>query len=341
VLTGYDDFIGQTRKPWISIDTDAFINELQSLGFEVRKHGFNEEVNGVVDIRNSIVYYSFSHRRNLQRYIRDLLLALELQGNTLIPNFRMFCCHENKGWQEHLRRHLAFGNLASQYFSSKRELDAYELKFPLVFKTLDGSNSRGVALVHSKEDILKELKKLEPKPGLYQRWDFFRRKHLRKSKKFPAYPNYDLALDARLYQDYITPEIPFMLQDFVPNLDCDYRVVALGEHYYISKRLNRPGDFRASGSKHFDFDLPDPHRLLQYTAEIRAKLDVPTLSVDLGVDRDSNIHLFEYQAQHFGIFTILSGPGYWYQSKGLWLFHQGHKSFEAELAAAIHYFVNG
>lgn len=340
VLTGYDGFIGQTRKPWVSIDTPAFIQELRALGFEVKTHDFHEVANCRVEIKDSIVYYSFSHRLNLQHYIRDLLMSLKKQGNILIPNFEMFCCHANKGWQEYLRRELGFGDLNSLYFSSKRELDNYDLKFPLVFKTLDGSNSRGVALVHSKEDILKELGKLEPKPGLYQRWDFFRRKYLRKNKKFPGYPNYDLKRDARLYQDYITPEIPFMLQDFVPNLDCDYRVVALGEHYYISKRLNRKGDFRASGSKHFDFELKDPQRLLQYTAEIRAKLDVPSLSVDLGVDRDSGIHLFEFQAQHFGIFTILNAPGYWFYEDSTWKFNPGHASFEAELARALHYFVN-
>ena len=74
VLTGYDGFIGQTRKPWVSIDTKAFITELESSGIKVHQHEFHEVVNGQVEIRNSLVFYSFSHRLNLQHYIRDCLL---------------------------------------------------------------------------------------------------------------------------------------------------------------------------------------------------------------------------------------------------------------------------
>ncbi|MDD3534232.1 MAG: hypothetical protein PHR27_09445, partial [Candidatus Cloacimonetes bacterium] len=236
VLTGYDDFIGQTRKPWVSIDTKLFIEELQKLGFKVHKHEFHEVMNGKVKPEHSLIFYSFSHRDNLRHYIRDCLMYLKSQGNTLIPSFELFSCHENKGWQELLKARLGIHSLQCHYFSSKREMAGYDLKFPLVFKTLTGSNSTGVALVNSRQDILKALARHEAPVSWAQKLDFWRRKHLRKSKKFPGYPNYDHVKDAHWYQDYTTPEIPFVLQEFIPGLSYDYRVIVLGDKYFVSKR---------------------------------------------------------------------------------------------------------
>ena len=340
VLTGYDDFIGQTRKPWVSIDTDAFIKELQSLGFEVRKHDFHEVVNGAVEIRDSLVYYSFSHRENLRPYIRDCLLYLQRKGNTLLPSFDLFYCHENKGWQELLKRDMGIHSLDYHFFSSKREMQHYDLKFHLVFKTLTGSNSTGVALVNSKDDILKELTKHEPRVSWGQKLDYWRRKNLRKHKSIPGYPNYDLYKDALQYQDYMTPEIPFILQEYVPGLSFDYRVIVLGDKYFISKRHTKAGDFRASGAKLFDFNIENPRPELDMAHSLYKRFKAPCLSVDLGEDASGNIYLFEYQAQHFGINIIVRGKGYYVLDNGEWRFREKHESFEEMLAAALGQFLN-
>ncbi len=340
VLTGYSDFIGQTRKPWVSIDTGAFIQELQKLGYEVLKHSFHDVINGKVDIRDSLVFYSFSHRDNLRHYIRDCLMYLQTQGNTIIPSFELFCCHENKGWQELLKRKLGIHSLDYHYFSSKRELAGYDLKFPLVFKTLTGSNSTGVALVHTKADVLRELARHEPKVGLGQKLDFWRRRNLRKHKQFPGYPNYDLAMDAALYQDYISPEIPFVLQEFIPGLTYDYRVIVLGNQYYISKRHTKAGDFRASGAKLFDFAIPNPEPVLDMAKSLFETFNAPFLSIDLGEDASGKIFLFEYQALHFGINAIVRGNGYYRLEQGIWTFHEERPAFEQSLARGLSLYLN-
>ncbi|HNT52836.1 MAG TPA: hypothetical protein PKH19_05485, partial [Candidatus Syntrophosphaera sp.] len=99
LLTGYGGFFGQSRKPWVSLDTARLIRELEGLGWQVPTHEFHELVNGSVDIRDSIVFYTFSHRPNLLGYIRDCLMDLQARGDHLVPSFELFCCHENKGWQ--------------------------------------------------------------------------------------------------------------------------------------------------------------------------------------------------------------------------------------------------
>jgi glutathione synthase/RimK-type ligase-like ATP-grasp enzyme len=339
ILTAYDDFIGQTRKPWVSIDTKLFIEELQKLGFKVHKHEFHEVMNGKVKPEHSLIFYSFSHRDNLRHYIRDCLMYLKSQGNTLIPSFELFCCHENKGWQELLKNGLGIHSLQYHYFSSKREMAGYDLKFPLVFKTLTGSNSTGVALVNSRQDILKELARHEAPVSWTQKLDFWRRKHLRKSKKFPGYPNYDLVKDAQWYQDYMTPEIPFVLQKFIPGLSYDYRVIVLGDKYFVSKRHTKAGDFRASGAKLFDFDLKNPGPLLDKADELYTCFKTPFLSIDLGEDASGKLYLFEYQASHFGINAIVRGKGYFQKDAGNWQFHQSKPQFELFLAQGLAHFL--
>lgn len=340
ILTGYDGFIGQTRKPWVSLDTPRFVEELKKLGYLPLVHEFHEVANGKVKIENSLVFYSFSHRQNQHDYIRDLLSYLETQGNTLIPSFQMFSCHENKGWQELHKSSLALHSLAALYFSSKRELKHYELKFPCVFKTLTGSNSTGVALVHSLADIYRQLAKHEPQPSLGKRLDFWRRKHLRKKKLFPGYPNYDLRKDALWYIDFSTPEIPFILQEYVPGLSCDYRVIVLGEKYFISKRHTRAGDFRASGAKLFDFELEAPEALLDKAAQLYKLFQSPFLSVDLGQDAQGKLYLFEYQAAHFGINAIVRGKGYYQREGESWRFTEAKPQFERFLAEALAFHLN-
>lgn len=335
VLTGYDGFIGQTRKPWVSINTKAFITELKGAGIKVHQHEFHEVINGQLEIRNSLVFYSFSHRLNLQHYIRDCLLHLEALGNTLIPSFELFCCHENKGWQELLKRQLGIKSLGWQYYSSIRELDKSKLTFPLVFKTLSGSNSTGVALVNSISDIQRELNKHQKAVSPMQKLDFWRRKHLRKHKHFPGYPGYDLNKDALDYQDYMSPELPFVLQEFIPGLSYDYRIIILGERYFISKRHTKAGDFRASGAKLFDFDLKDPSTVLNKAKSLYELFRAPFLSVDLGEDAAGELFLFEYQASHFGINAIVRGSGYYTCEGKDWLFHKENQPFEKYLAQGL------
>ncbi|MCB5287195.1 MAG: hypothetical protein LHW64_05275 [Candidatus Cloacimonetes bacterium] len=338
ILTGYEGFIGQTRKPWVSIDTKAFICELEGSGIKVHQHEFHEVISGQVQIRDSLVFYSFSHRLNLQHYIRDCLMHLLALGNTLIPSFELFCCHENKGWQELLKRQLGIKSLECQYFSSTRELDTAKLKFPLVFKTLRGSNSTGVALVNSISDLEHELNKRLKSISFMQRIDFWRRKHLRLHKHFLGYPGYDLRKDAVAYQDYMRIELPFVLQEYIPGLSYDYRVIILGEKYFISKRHTKAGDFRASGAKLFDFDIQEPKAVLDKAKSLYEIFHAPFLSVDLGENKAGELFLFEYQAAHFGINAIVRGRGYYTCEGHDWLFHQEKQSFEQYLAQGlIHY----
>jgi len=52
IVTGYDKFFGQSRKPWVSINTDLFIDELKRRGYEVISYEFYLIANNLVKLKN-------------------------------------------------------------------------------------------------------------------------------------------------------------------------------------------------------------------------------------------------------------------------------------------------
>jgi hypothetical protein len=57
------------------------------------------------------------------------------------------------------------------------------------------------------------------------------------------------------WDDGYEPQSGYVLfQEFLPGNDFDTRVTVIGDRAFASRRLNRPGDFRASGGGRSDFD---------------------------------------------------------------------------------------
>lgn len=334
IVTGYDKFFGQSRKPWVSINTDLFIDELKRRGYEVISYEFYLIANNLVKLKNMTILYSFSQKYNLRFLIKDTIRYLEKEGNTLIPDYNLLYCHENKGYQEYYKRQLGITKPSALYFSSKREMCHLDIEFPKVLKTIEGTNGRGVFLVHSKADVHKVLHKLEKPLSIGERIDLLRRRYLRKKKHFEGFPDFDPIKDYCQYRDYIKQEIPFILQDFVENLTCDYRVIVMYDHYFVVKRMVNEGDFRASGTKKFVFDFDMPAGLLDYAKNIFDTFKSPMLSMDIG-STGKEFYLFEYQAIHFGISGVVRSKGYYINDNGEWKFAEAKTVFEIALAEAF------
>jgi glutathione synthase/RimK-type ligase-like ATP-grasp enzyme len=333
VLTD-DNFFGQTRKPWVSLDTDKLVEIIQENGFEVQRYSFHEVANTLDTISDSIIFYSFSQKENLRKYIRDIISYLDNGSNILIPSFDLLKCHENKGYQELYKKKIGLQSLNGYYFSSLKELDGYELRFPLVLKTPEGSNAKGVFLVHDNVELEKMVKKLTPSPGIFTKVDLFRRKYFRGKKKYKEYPNYSNRKDYYEYRDYVIPQKRFVLQPYIPNLDFDYRVLTLYDKYYITLRHTHEGDFRASGTKKFDFDFQLDPAVLDYAKSIYETFDTPFLSMDILHDEE-NFYLSEYQALHFGINVFVKSDGYYQYNSDQWKFVEKKPDIELEMATGL------
>ncbi len=334
ILTGYDRFFGQTRKPWISMNVDLLTKHLNNAGVHTSVYEFSDIVNGSVRLTDTQVFYTFSQRENLRRYIIDAMADLQERGNRIIPSYDLLRCHENKGYQLLFAERHGIKDLWEIYCSSSREVRKYDIKYPVVLKTIDGSNGKGVFLARSHAELMLMIHKLEKPLGIATRIDLLRRKLFRQNERFAGYPDLDGSQNYRAYADYIKPEIPFVLQEFVPNLTCDYRVLILGDRFYPIRRMNREGDFRASGSKRFVYDTLIPEGMLDFAMNIHHTLQNPTLALDIGVS-DKGFHLFEFQAQHTGISALINSAGYYQYSNKGWQYFQEKFSYEQCVADAI------
>jgi hypothetical protein len=318
ILTCRNKFFGQTRKPWSSIDVQKMMDILQENGFEVEQYDFHEVYNNKIDIKDKTVFYSFSQKENYRQYIKDVVYWLS-KHNEIIPSYDLLKCHENKGYQEIFKREIGLNGLSTGYFTSHKEVDFSAQKYPIVLKTSSGTNGKGVFLVKSIDGFKKFFHQLEKPFSLATQLDFFRRKYFRK-KKFADYPEFSDQRDLVEYKEYLRLEKNFILQEFVPELSFDYRVLIAHDRYYVMRRSVKKGDFRASGSKIFSFSTIPDRGLLDFSKAIYNKFQTPFLSIDV-LFNGKEYFMVEFQALHFGMSVVSKSTGFFsFNTENQWIF---------------------
>jgi len=335
LLTGNNNFFGQTRKPWVSMDSEKLQQLIREHGLDIEKYSFQEVINQEKLFKDSIIFYAFSQKQNRREYIKDIIRYLDDGSNILIPGYDLLLCHENKGFQELYKKRIKLNSLKSYYLTDDKDLPDYPINFPVVLKTVDTSNGKGVFLAKSNNELINIIQRLE-RQNILTRLDLMRRKYFRRKKSYKEYPDYSNRKDYYQYKDYILKEKNFILQEFVPNLTYDYRVLILYDKYYVMKRYTKKNDFRASGTKIQEYDIEIDYSLLDYARKVYEKFDTPFLSLDIGIHQHSYC-LFEFQALHFGINVLVKSVGFYtYQHKN-WNFssHQNRIDIESEMATAF------
>ncbi len=157
--------------------------------------------------------------------------------------------------------------------------------------------------------------------------------HFRK-RSYPDYPEHDDYLDYVQYKEYITRHQNFILQEFIPGLTYDTRVLALEGKFFVTRRHTQKGDFRASGTKKFDFDFTPSDTLMDYAERTVRLFNTPFLSMDIVHDGE-NYYLIEFQASHFGVSAITKSRGYYTREGEQWIFQEDRQSVETEIADAL------
>lgn len=339
LLTGNRGFFGQTRKPWVSMDVGKMARVFEREGLKPEVAPFHAAANGSVTVRDAVVFYAFSQRPNLRQYIVDTIRFLDDGTNFIVPRYDLLLCHENKGYQELFKRRLGIESLGSFYFSSADELTGTPIQFPVVLKSVDTSNGKGVFLVRNEAQLVKRIRGLE-RQSLGTRLDLFRRKTLRRKKRHPYYPDYDNRTDYIQYRDYIRKERNFILQEFAPGLTWDWRVQAIAGRYWVIRRRTFKNDFRASGTKLHEFGAEADPALLDFADGIFRKMDTPFLSMDIGL-RGKGYCLFEFQALHFGVNSVIKSPGYHTRDGSAWRFTEARSEIETEIATGLVRYLDG
>ena len=211
LITGDKQFYGQTRKAWVPMDVSLIKERLSEKGFDVTINTIQDMCNRIINPENKTILYSFSQKDNVRQYIRDVLTFLS-RNNRIIPSLDLLYCHENKGFQELYKKDKGFTGLKAWYFSSLQDIDAYDIPYPVVLKTIYGSNGKGVFLIRNRDELEKQVGALT-EIGLITKLDLCRRRYFRK-RTYPDYPNHSDYKDYLQYKEYITKNENFILAAF-------------------------------------------------------------------------------------------------------------------------------
>ena len=257
-----------------------------------------------------------------KNYIEDIVYYLELSGAKVIPDFRFLKANNNKVFMELLLQTIAPNTrlaLKNMVFGCYEEIipQLDNLKYPLVFKKAAGAMSKGVGVAANKTELISNLKKISKSSNA--RLDF---KDKLREIKHPG------------YKKDSTHRNKFILQTFIPNLNGDYKVLIFADKYYVLKRGVKPGDFRASGSGIKTFEEQIPDGLLHFAKDLFHQFNLPNISLDIAFD-GKDFYLIEFQAIHFGTFTLVRSDHYWLGNDEGFELIRGKSNLEEEYAISI------
>ena len=243
----------------------------------------------------------------------------------VIPEFKFLRATNNKVFMESLSKsHLGrFENLWSNYYGTLDEVDFSKINFPIVFKRAGGSMSQGVALANNKKELVEIIKKRCRSRDIVN--DF--RDILRKIKR-------NGYVKESLYRN------KFILQEYIPNLSNDFKILIFADRFYIFERPVRKNDFRASGSGASKYlygsKVNAPIGIFDFAESIFNTLNVPHLSLDIA-HANNKLFLIEFQTVYFGTVGHHESDGYYYKSEGNWLINKKRYDLEKIYADSINY----
>jgi len=323
------DYKGEYFPPHKGTSTGT---DLEELGRRFTEHGYRLEVKRFVEVDlgtesydGRLVLYQSSQYPglNYKSYIEDVLLGMKLQGARLIPEFHLFRAHHNKVFMEILRDLSASDevrSLRSRSYGSYEDFldDIDDIRFPAVIKPASGDSARGVALLRNKAEARLRVRHLTRMLVPREVWKNVYRRTFMKGWRMDSFHRQK-----------------FVVQEFVPGLDHDWKTIVFGPRYFVTVRPTRRGDFRASGSpgrRSYPTELPDG--LLEFLERVFTSFDAPFASVDVLHD-GKEFYLGEIQFVRFGTGPVISSPHHWTRVDEQWTRVDGALEWEAALAECV------
>lgn len=317
ILTCADGYFGQGLKVWDSMNVARLAELFGRHGFSVSVYSYEHVAKQIMEFKDYIVVYSSTQKPGYKEFLEDVLLGLSKLNNQLVPRFDFFRAHENKGYQEIMRQIHGIKDIKGLYYSGSQDALVDEISFPAVYKSTDGSKSRGVALLYDVDDLKRKSCK-------YEKLSFYWRIHRSLAKMLNR---------STVWHDYITPRHSFVVQEFVPELSFDFKVLVFGKKYFVLQRGVRNGDFRASGSGKLEF-IEAEEGLLEYSRNIFEKFNSPFISMDICKTKNGYA-LIEYQGVHFGPYTLLKSSFHYVHINGCWIRQEKFSVLEEEFVRSI------
>jgi glutathione synthase/RimK-type ligase-like ATP-grasp enzyme len=276
------------------------------------------------DLRSGTVVFGSHQDRSLhyKRFMEDLAAALEASGHSVCPSSLLIRAHENKVFFEMMRNFAGNGpmrQIRSWWYGSLEEFmtAAASLPYPVLIKRPDGSMSRGVSLAHDSHEAVMIARKVMSTPDLAMK--------IRDTIRRFRHKNY-------IKESWKRGKIA--VQEFIPGLKNDYKVLVFGTRYYVLYRRVREGDFRASGQGLLEYRKELPEGLLDFAESCFMTFRAPQASFDIAFD-GTRFYLFEAQYVCFGTYTIENSPFHFSRADGGWTIVEQRSCLEREYAESL------
>ena len=328
-------------RVWMGIDYHLIKSELEAkynakvtvISFEKLKESLHEIE------QNAVLFYSSVYNAEYLRFIQDTIkyIAIKRPDIILIPDENQLNSLDNKGYQELYKDLLGIENVAGKYYGDIDEVSRENnLIFPFVLKQLKGALSSGVQLIKNEQELVNFRRQVKKK-SLKEKaaYGLNKRNSFKKDSNLSPVTH----LLEQNFEDVFSKRVPVVVQKFVPELECDYKVLVFGDKYFVVRRGIRENDFRASGSGKLQWETP-PNEVLDYAENLMRKFKVPFISLDIGIDKGNQCYLFEFQGTAFGPATLTAGDKFFQKINNVWQKTEGKFNLEQEYAYAINHFIN-
>lgn len=177
-------------------------------------------------------------------------------------------------------------------------------RYPFVFKLSSGIQSRNVRLVRTRKEALQLVRQMF-RSGLTT----LQRSPSRLSRQLgrallPTKLLLGVPLPRGLQTGY------FLAQEFLPDNEYDTRITVIGGRAFVFRRMNRPGDFRASGSGNIDWN---PEAVdassVRLAFDVADALDSDSLAVD--VLHKEGLPVIAEISYTYASWAVRDCPGHW------------------------------
>jgi hypothetical protein len=206
---------------------------------------------------------------------------------------------DNKIAQAYLSNEMRFPFVPTMVFWNYGDAVAFieQAEYPQILKLSFGAGAGNVAKIESRKDALQLLNRSffstirsgEPiAPSLRQHAEFRFGRFKNGIKKMIRYRGF--------HPEYWRESSQYALfQRFIPNNSYDTRVTIIGNRAFAFRRMNRPGDFRASGSGMIDYSPTGIDvRQISIGFEVSDALGTNSLALDFLHDEDGNPLIGEF-----------------------------------------------
>jgi glutathione synthase/RimK-type ligase-like ATP-grasp enzyme len=288
------------------------------------------DINLFNEIKNlDFLIYAFPHTHTEKKWGKNIIYLIEKEiGIPCFPNYNEIWHYDEKLIQTILFQSHDLPFIPTRVFFDKKAADDWLIntEYPLVFKLSSGAGSGAVSLIKSYAEAKKITKRIFTKginqkdvPGsnteesMLRRWKYNMEQWIRS--------NYHSSY-GREYEKYYEKQVGYAIfQQFLPDNHFDTRVNIIGDRAFAFRRMNRPNDFRASGSGRIDYDINKiNHECINIAFAISDKLGFRNMAYDFIVDVNKKPLVCEI-TYIYSSEAVYKCPGFWDKNMK---WHDGH-----------------